>query len=273
MEINLYDYLNYRIFLNDYYNWQKKINAKFSHRYFCQRAGFKTSNVLKLIISNQRNLSRSGALKFLTALKLDKKQQRYFQTLVLYNQAQSEEQKSQYLEELFYLKQKVDVRNVEIKHYEFYKEWYHTVIREIIELPDFNGDPEWITKKAYPVLSNKKVKASLKLLKEIGFVEQDARGKLKVTNSAITTPTQLNSEVVANFNREMIKLAMNASLNLPKEKREISGVTLRISKKCFADFKMRVAELKQDLLKRAVLDKNSDGIYQFNFQIFPLVVD
>jgi uncharacterized protein (TIGR02147 family) len=269
--VSILDYLDYREFLRDYYAEQKHAKPCFSHRYFCRRAGFKTSNVLKLVMEFKRNLSRTGIIKFTRALGLTKREGRYFETLVLYNQAKDPKEKSDYLSELLEMKRKAEVRLVGPEHYSVYSEWYTMAVREMVELPGYDGTDEWIAQRICPSMSAKDVREAIDALGRAGLLRKDRGGTWKAADAAITTPVEVHSREIAHFNREMIRLAIEASFRFPKEHREISGLTLRISKDGFAQIKQRIVEFKKELLETAIGDKNADRVYQFNVQFFPLL--
>jgi uncharacterized protein (TIGR02147 family) len=271
MDIDLLKYLDFREFLRDYYAEQKRLKPCFSHRYFCKRAGFKTSNVLKLAMEYKRNLSRSGAIKFTRALELTKRECRYFETLVLYNQTEDPKEKSECLSLLLEMKRKEDVRLVGPEHYSVYAEWYTMVVREMVELPGYDGTDEWIAKRICPSVSVKNVRQSMDALRKAGILKKDVKGKWKAADVAITTPVEVDSREVAHFNREMVRLAIESSFRFAKTRREISGLTLRTSQETFELIKRRIVEFKKEVLEMAMDDKNADKVYQFNVQLFPLL--
>ena len=77
------DYLDYRIFLHDYYEEQKAISS-FSWRSFSKLAGFSSSAYLKLVCDGKTRLSKVGAVRVAAGLKFSKIQTEYFCTLVHY---------------------------------------------------------------------------------------------------------------------------------------------------------------------------------------------
>jgi uncharacterized protein (TIGR02147 family) len=265
------DYMDYREFLSDYYSRQKASKPYFSHRYFCRRAGFKTSNVLKLVIDRRRNLSRTAIIRFSKAMELTVQESAYFEALVLYNQAKEDRGKAVLLSRVLDLKRAADVRLIEERQYGMYAEWYHTVVREMVELPGFDGTSAWIAKRIYPRVGEAKISASLQLLHKIGLLYKDSRGKYRVKDAAIATLPEVDSAQVAHVNREMIRLAIEASFGFGRKQREISGLTLRMSRQCYQAVKQRIVEFKEELLAMAISDKDSDRIYQINVQLFPLL--
>jgi uncharacterized protein (TIGR02147 family) len=267
----LVSYTDYRKYLHDYFCCMKKEKPYFSHRYFCTLAGFKTSGAIKLVIDNKRNLSRESIVKISTAIGHSREEYDFFETLVLANQATDPQQRRKLLLRLKKLKNELPVTLIDEAKHVFFNEWHHAVVREMIELPDFTGEPEWIAKRIWPKVDVVKINESFSLLAGLGLIKKDRHGTWRGSAQALTTEPELASEMVADFNRAMIRNAMLASHLLPRQQREISGTTLRISRTCYKEIKQRIVRFKRELLEAAIADVNSDRIYQLNIQFFPLM--
>src|SRR3989339_1594720 len=96
----LFDYVDYREFLKDYYEFKKLTQAGFSHRYFLAKAGLKGPNFLKNVIDRKKSLSSISIPQFAKALELNKKESEYFAALVLFNQAKQISRKQFYFNQL-----------------------------------------------------------------------------------------------------------------------------------------------------------------------------
>ena len=116
-KINVYEYLDYRQFLLDWYEMMKAETTFFSYRYFAQKAGINSSGFLKLVIEGKRNLTDIIAEKFIYAIKLWGKDGDYFRSLVRYNQCRSPEEK------MIYYKLLMEYRSQESNPDSFWKDW------------------------------------------------------------------------------------------------------------------------------------------------------
>lgn len=76
---NIYKYVNYREYLRDYFVENKGNNKAFSHMFFAQKAGIKSSGFVHQIINNKRNLTRPVLLKIARAIGLNHAQTEYFE--------------------------------------------------------------------------------------------------------------------------------------------------------------------------------------------------
>lgn len=93
---DLFNYLDYRHFLRDWLAAAKK-HYGFSYRVFSRRAGLKSPSLYKMVMDGERDLIEGSLHKFLEGLSLSAKEKEYFATLVLYNQARTEDHKQRYL--------------------------------------------------------------------------------------------------------------------------------------------------------------------------------
>ncbi|MFH1761525.1 MAG: TIGR02147 family protein [bacterium] len=86
-KVSVFDYTDYRRYLADYYTEQKEINPSFSYRYFAQKAGYNSSGMYKDIVSGRTNIKPGFIAKLSKAIRHGKREEEYFETMVLFNQA------------------------------------------------------------------------------------------------------------------------------------------------------------------------------------------
>jgi uncharacterized protein (TIGR02147 family) len=68
----------------------------------------------------------------------------------------------------------------------------------------------------------------------------------------------------------MLLLARDSIENLPLESRNISGITMGISRPCYEVLLAELAAFKERVISIVNRDEGSGQVYQFNFQLFPL---
>jgi uncharacterized protein (TIGR02147 family) len=56
--LRVFDYTDYRKYLSDYYDEQKKKTPSFSYRFFAKKAGYNSSGLYKDILSNRTGMYR-----------------------------------------------------------------------------------------------------------------------------------------------------------------------------------------------------------------------
>ncbi|NLE02187.1 MAG: TIGR02147 family protein [Fibrobacter sp.] len=71
--VNIFNYIDYREFLEDFYHEQKARNKAFSFQFFANKAGFKSKSFIKLVIDGKKNLTEESMEKLNNVLKLSEK--------------------------------------------------------------------------------------------------------------------------------------------------------------------------------------------------------
>lgn len=267
---SIFEYDNYRKYLKDVYENSKAENSKFSFRYFSRLAGFQSPNFLKLIIDGRRNFALPGIEKCAKALKFNEEETFFFRNLVLLNQATSYEEKQDYATELLKCKTYKQMHPLKESQFHYLTTWYFVPLREMVNLKNFKEDPEWIAKRLSPPITGEEVTQAIEILLKLGLLERNKKGRLTQSESHLTTGDEVTAACAAQFHRDMMTKAAESIDRVPRERREISAVTLGVSEKNIKIIKEMIQKFRQDVVKVVGQEQDSTRIYQLNFQFFPL---
>jgi uncharacterized protein (TIGR02147 family) len=271
---SIYNYLDYRRFLGDFYQEEKLRNKKFSLRYFALKAGYpqSTSSYFVSVVRGRRNLSDEYILKFCKGLGLKARESDYFEHLVRFNQARRIEVKNRHFEKLLsFTSSKKQV--VSQDQYEFFSKWYHLAIWGILGFfKQKKNRVEYgkIGRMLLPSIPEYQVRRSVSLLERLGFITTDDAGYYKQAYPILSTGDEVSSVQIANYQIDTMKMAIEALDRCASGSRDISTLTLNISAKGFEKIKAKTQEFRKELLETAKNDQHEDRVYQCNFQIFPL---
>jgi len=266
---NVAAYLDYRKYLRDCYNAMKNGNAKFSHRYFCRKAGYGSSSAFADILAGRRSLSGAAALRLARTLDLDKEGEEYLLDLVNFNQADSLEMKNLHYSKLL-SKGRIRLSPITSGKYAYFSKWHHAAIRELLYFAPFDGDYKALGRKLNPSIPASLAKKSVSLLEELGMIAKDAKGRYRQTDQFISTDGQGDSLLVENFQAETMRLAIESLDRHSIEERDMSTLTATLSEESVAKVKAAVKTLRQCVLALAEQDQNVDRVMQLNIQLFPL---
>lgn len=265
---NLLTYSDYRAYLRDVYQSRKAADADFSFRYLSLRAGINSSGFYKHVIDGKRNLTKSSLLKTCLALRLQDREAEYFENLVFFNQAKTLREKNLYFDRLTRLRGQYETRAVSRDQLEFYSEWHHSAVRELLACKPFTNDVDALARRLEPPVSAAEVRRSLALMQRLGLVKKDSRGRWSAVDPVLVSPGSV-AEVEA-FQRRMLRLAAEAFERFPGPERLMSSTTFSLSKETLETFKRRIRELKAEFLELARKDEEADRVYQLNLNLFPL---
>jgi uncharacterized protein (TIGR02147 family) len=155
---------------------------------------------------------------------------------------------------------------------EYFSEWYHPVVRELVVMPDFVPDPGWIASHVHPKIDPERAAASFSLLQRIGYLQFDvATQKWQQTQPVISMPQEVASLGLLQFHRAMMERARESLQNTPPLSREIGAITLSLSQEGFVELKGRLQEFRKEVRKRfGESSGNLTGVFQLNVQLFPV---
>jgi uncharacterized protein (TIGR02147 family) len=271
---SLFEYLDYREYLKDYFAGQKARNASFSYRYFSDLIGFKTKDFIFRVIRGQKNLSKTSVDKISTAMELGKRETAYFENLVLFNQAKTHDERERCHKRLDSIVKLVRYHGSPalIRHdqYRLFAQWYHLAVRSLIDVCGFNGDYAWLARAVYPAISPAQARKSVALLEKLGFIYRDEAGIFRITDKAITTGEKVERNALHSFYLSCLKHAGEALDAVPREQRNISGITLGISEKSYARITEKIQAFRREIAEIADNDGEADRVYQMNFLLFPV---
>ncbi len=269
----IFSYIDYRVFLADFYNHKKQTTRYFSYRYFAQHSDIKSPAFLKEVIDGKRNLTPPMIDKFAKSLDLNKKESLFFRNLVLFNQARTANEKQEHYSVLLSMGDYVQEFQLSADHFSYFESWYHSIIRELVCLHDFKDNFSLLGKAVRPAISTRDAEKSVQLLLRLKLLVKQPDGTYAQSNQAIVSNDEMVALARRSFNSAMLERAKEANESLPTTKRNISSMTLGISPVCYDVLLTELAAFKERVKTIVTRDEHSSQVYQFNFQLFPISED
>ncbi len=270
----IFEYLDYREFLKDYYQQKKNANPSFSLRVFSDKIGFKAKDFISRIMNGEKNLSIQSIPKVAKGLKLGKHETSFFMSLVKFNQARSMDERNTAFEEMQEVLKVIRFAEKQylLGHcqYLIFSHWRHLTIRSLIGMFGFNGDYKTLAKQVSPKITVTEAKESVQLLEESMLIKKDTEGNYKLTDSAITTGDRTSRLALRGFHQHCLKLGADSIDREPPDSRHISGLTLGISKESYHRIVERVNAFRKEIALIAEEDSDADKVYQMQFLLFPV---
>lgn len=265
---DIYSYYDYHKYLNDFYTEKKSSFPMFSYRYISQKVGVDHALIVK-IFQGTRHISSKSIPLFASLLGLSRRKSEYFELLVMYGKAKTNNEIKHYFEKLLSFSG-IEGHRVESDKYEFYQKWYYTTVREILHLHPFKDDYEWLANMVEPAITPTEAKKAVHLLERLSFIKRNEAGYFELTTRFITTGLEWRSIAIRSFQKEVMNLAIQAVDRIPKEERDISTVTLTLDDSCFEIVRDRVAALQKELVEISSTCEDVNRVYQVNLQVFPI---
>jgi uncharacterized protein (TIGR02147 family) len=270
---SIFAYLDYRVFLADYYAQKKAQEKGFSYRSFLQKAGISSPSFYKQIVDGERNFSSESLQKFISAIPFDPKEKQYFEILVEYNQAKKSIQKDKYLEELKSIAGHIPYAILSEDKLGLYQKWYYPALREILCLPQIkHSEIDWqkIASLFNPRIKAKEAQNGTEYLLEQNFISVQ-EDRFILTDKTVHTGDSLQSTLIRQFNQFMLELGKNALDQLPLSERHCSGITMGVSEATYQEICQDIREFQNQMMRKIQNDNAEiDRILQMNILLFPL---
>jgi uncharacterized protein (TIGR02147 family) len=264
----IFEYLDYRDYLKDFYEERKSRHTFFSFRLFGDKVGIDASYLAKVLIKT-RHLADNSIARVADFCGLSEKEAAYFDTLVRFVKAKSHKDGKLYFEKLLSLK---GVRSNPLmeSQYEFYQRWHHSAIRSLLEYFDFKGDYKALGEALSPPISTREAKASVQLLEKLELIKKDPDNRYRLTDTAISTGPHWKSLAIQSFQEETIRLSSESLSRHPKDTRDVSSITMNITRADFEELRERIKEFRSTIITYVNEQSSPDCVYQLNIQLFPL---
>lgn len=268
-KIQVMEYLNYRDFLRDIFKWYKGNDPNFSQKSVQYCLGISSSGFLSNVIMGRKNLNANHAVKMTRILQMNNVEARYFEALVAFTQARTEEEKTELFNRLM-LFRSARLAHLPEEILSLFSKWYYVAIREVIDLLQWKDDLNLLANSLLPPLSVNEANEAVETLLELGLVRWNDKGILETCDSGISTGDEVSSKHLIAFQRKTMDLASLALDDVAPEFRDISVLTMGLSEESFWNIKNEIRHFRKRLAKIAIEDKNANRVYQLNFQLFPL---
>lgn len=269
LPIDLFAYQDYRKFLRDYYSYRKK-RERWTFAKFSEAAGFPYANIYKLVMDGKRNLTEKTIGRFLAVIRMSRAEQEYFTNLVFFNQATTHSDRDLYYQRLLRSQKNLEVRDVTRDRYEYYATWYHSVVRELVTMRDFNGDPKWIASRIHPRVTLQEAAASMELLERLGFIKKTGEHTWTQSEPVISSGDEPTDVTILNYHKGMLDVAKTMLDEVVQEDRDVSSLTLGVMRKRIPELKETIRRFRKEVMALVSRDAGSTDVMLLNIQLMPV---
>ena len=267
---DLFDYRDFREYLNAYYRVRKAADARFSHRFIAKHMGNASAGWFSDVVKGRLDLNRKYIPRLAKLLGLTPQQQDYLESLVELQQAGSLETKTRALTKLVGLRG-VKPEVVDAARFEYYSQWYYPAIRELLTIVPPGTDYDAVAKCLRPSVTLTEAKKAVTLLLKLGLVTGSVEGRF-LPGSALhlTKDSSFKSMHWTAIMKAFMELALNGLDGFTPEERDYSAITLTFSDEGMAKARLEILAMRRKLAALSENDTGRDKVYQCNVQLFPL---
>lgn len=207
---NIYEFHDFRAWLGEWQGLRQLEDPGFTKTEVSHRLGLpRTRGYFSDVLAGKR-VTDTFLERFCELLDLPKAEERYFRTLVRFDQAETPEEKELALDQLVALNRAPGVE-LDPGSWNYYRDWRHGALRALLEAE--NLDEHSLPKAAArfrPAFTPGQARASLQLLLDLGLVAKNAAGHFKPTQKTLATPLWAPNEVFRLLQAQQLELLRNA---------------------------------------------------------------
>lgn len=266
---HLFDYDDFRKFMQDYFEEQKKMRSVFSHRFFAAKAGFSSSSYCLNVIRGRFNLTPKSIEKISKAMDFEPLQKEYFEALVQYNQAQQVDERDQAWKQILQIRKQIEFTHITTREQAYFSKWYYPVIRELAADTQWHGDYRVLARSLTPQITTEDARDAVKNLLEWGLLRKLDDGRY-VQTSQMLDAAEIPPIALRQIRREYIQHAIGAVESMPKDERFAAFTTLAMSESSYNYAVEVLEEARKKIIARASNDTNVERVYEMMLVAFPM---
>lgn len=265
----VFQYSDPRAYLSDAFSEIRARRPQFSLRAWAKQMGFKNHSLLHFLMTGKRPI-RSRHMKYLVrGLRLTPDEQRYLETLVLLQSAQSPSEKLIYENLMREVRPEAASATVDVDAFATISAWYPMAILEMTQLRDFQEDPVWISKRLGHRITTGEIREALERLQRLGLLTRDASGRLQKTHVRLTTPKTHGSEAIRRHHKEILSLATESIEAQSPQERVLNSCAMTVNSERLPEALELITKFRKDLA--ALMESASgDQTYELSVQFFRL---
>lgn len=267
---SIYDFLDYRKYLEAFYAGKKALVKGYSYRLFCRKAEINSPGYLSEVLSGRRNLSRAYVHRFAKAMDLGTQEIAYFELLVAFNHARTESIK-QDLYDLLLQASPLEIRKPRRSQLDYFSKWYHVAVREALAIEPVKDDVEALAARLRPAITPAQARGALELLSQLELIERDGGGFWRAKHrSLVTRGDESETLLYRAFRKEMLGRGLEALDSVPASQQNASCITLSVSQAGMDRILAHLEDFHKRVIETVQNDREEDRVVQVNVQVFPL---
>jgi uncharacterized protein (TIGR02147 family) len=259
---------SYQLILKAKLEERCKANPRYSLRAFSRDLGVGPGR-LSSILNHRIGLSEKAAKQIGTKLGLTSEETNYFCQLVVASDSRSKEKRNlaqKYL--MAHEESKNSYLTIQLEVFKVISDWYHFAIVDLIKTKGFKNDLEWVSNRLG--ISKYEVEMAINRLKKLDLISE-RKGFLIDNGQALATPTDIPSEAIKNFHRQVIQKALNALTLQSIDERDFSALTVAINTEDLPKIKKRIRDFRKSINSFSEANKmKNDEVYCLSVQFFRL---
>jgi uncharacterized protein (TIGR02147 family) len=269
---SVYEYNDFRKFISDYQKGRFAQDHSYTKSHMSQLLGLPNSRSYLSDIMKGKKVSNTFIERFIALFSFSREEGNFFRILAKFNQAENPNERELFFEQLISLN-KTPKEYLYEQSYKYYKNWYNSAIRALLNVFNFNGgDFSVLADMLVPSITVPQAKNAVALLLQMDLITKNHQGFYKPTARAITTEEFVRSEIVKQYQIKSLDLAKHAILDDSIKAKVLVTNTISISKRGHMRIEKQIDRFRSQI--RSIVHKDDslpEKIYQIDILFFPMM--
>lgn len=270
MALNVFEYVDYKKYLCDWRREEKRRNPRLTHEYLCVALGQKNRSYYNDIEKGRKIIGAEVLDRLIRLFGLQGNAAKYFRAMVRYGQPAT------FLEREFWFEQIVLLNNtpkhvIDKETYIYFKEWWHSAIRAVLDTCDIDDNYKLIARKFWNRITTAQARESVQLLSRLGFIKKNSSGFWKPTEKVLSTGDNVASECLRQYqlaNYNILRQILEADL---PGSHDSTLMTISVSQIGLERILARLKNVRSEIVSISHKDeKYADRVYQIAIHAYPL---
>ena len=266
--VNIFDFTRFRKYLAEYQERRQASEPSFSRTEFCNLLGLPNTRSYFNDVVQGKRVTDNMRERFINVIGLKGNEAKYFEAMIDFDQGKTAEVREQAFDAMMRLN-KTPQAIVDPDSYEFFGNWYNSTVYAILEVMDIADDVSELAEKIFPPVSEKKLQASLELMKKMNLVRKNERGFWKPTKDSLATVQQSKSQMILQFQKQCLELSKQALESAGSESRDMTTFTFSASKKAQKQVELAAEKFKAQVRRIVTSDSEKPEVVEhINLHVF-----
>jgi uncharacterized protein (TIGR02147 family) len=271
----IFSYLDYRAFLQDWFDTKKRENPAYSYARFAKDGGCSRA-ALANVLSGDRTPRPSTLDAFAQAMELEGDQRNYLGLMVELASAPNVDARSVAMAKMLRIERYGKVLQSETESDDdigrYLGNWWTMAIRELATLPGFRADPRWLAQTLHPPITEEQASKALNTLFDLEFIASGDDGAILVNEIRFRTEPEAFQQAVTRFHQDVVPDRIGQVDLNDVEIQQLMGATLIMPMGLVAEAKVRVANFVDQMANLTDSSPPGDAprAYQLYVHLFPV---
>jgi uncharacterized protein (TIGR02147 family) len=235
---------------------------------WAKRLGYRSPRLISMVLAGKRYPSLEMLCRLSRTLRLSEGERQYLEMLVKLKKNSTNRQ------EVETIKRELDQINprnfqrasIDSAAFHFIADWYHLVIKQLIDTPAFQEDWRWVQGRLWVKLKPKQILDSFRTMLQLGVLGRSS-GRLVVVRNEVSTGNDIPDKAIQSHHQQMLERASRAVEEQEVREREITSLTLAFDPGRINEAKEVIRRFKATFNQRFHCSE-ANSVYQLNLQFF-----